>query len=177
MNDRIRSITTKSGDEGRTRLFSGEEVSKDSVRTEACGDLDELVSTLGVARSLARHEVVRAGVEDLQRRLFLAGAELATTLEQVDRLEARIGAEHLEDLDRKREAIEGHIPWPGGFVIPGATPAAAHLDLARAVARRLERRVVGLCEAGELNNDLLRAWMNRLSDYLWLLARWEEREE
>lgn len=166
------SITTKVGDRGNTYLFSGERVSKDSERTHAYGDLDELVSVLGVARAHAR----RAGrqIRELQRVLFVVGTELATSAKRVKRLQERIDAGALADFDQKREMLEKRITMPKGFIIPGGTLAGAHLDHARAIARRLERRVVGLSQHKQMHNPDLLVWLNRLSDYLWLLARFEE---
>jgi cob(I)alamin adenosyltransferase len=166
------SITTKVGDKGTTFLFSGEEVPKDSPRTEAYGDLDELVSVLGVARCHARRS--KQAILDLQRRLFLVGTELATTPRYLRLLKGRIDEGELAVLDQRRERLERRIRMPKGFIIPGGTPAAAHLDHARAIARRLERKVTGLHRRQLVKNKHLLIWLNRLSDYLWLLARFEE---
>lgn len=168
------SITTRVGDQGMTYLFSGERVSKDSPRTEAYGDLDELVSLLGVARCAARRAKVRTLLIELQRELFLAGSELATSGRGLRRLAQRIDARRLADLDRRREAVERSIRMPTGFILPGGSAAGAHLDHARAVSRRLERKVVGLQRRRRIDNPDLIVWLNRLSDYLWLLARYEE---
>jgi cob(I)alamin adenosyltransferase len=157
-------------------LFSGEEVSKDSERTEAYGALDELVSHLGLARAQARRDDVRGRILDLQRELFTVGAELATTTDHVHLLKARVDAAMLGRMEAARAEVEAAIRMPDGFIIPGGTVAAAHLDVARAVSRRLERRVAGLAGAGLVKNNELTVWVNRLSDYLWLLARLEEGE-
>lgn len=170
------SITTRVGDRGTTFLFSGEEVPKDSARTEACGDLDELVSALGVARCHALNERVQASLLDLQRDLFTAGAEMATSLDHVDLLKTRVDESHLRAFESQREQLEARIRMPDGFIIPGGSGslAAAHLDHARTIARRVERRAVRLQRDGLLANPHLLVWLNRISDYLWLLARMEE---
>lgn len=166
------SITTKAGDDGSTRLFSGEPVRKCSARPEAYGDLDELVSQLGVARShCGPADLIAPVILSLQDDLFVAGAELATTEAGLARLKRRVDERFVAELDARRDALEASLPPPRGFVLPGANPVAAHLDLARAIARRLERRVVALHDAGELRNPSLLVWINRLSDHLWLLAR------
>jgi cob(I)alamin adenosyltransferase len=172
----MKSITTKVGDRGTTFLFSGEEVPKDSARTMAYGDLDELVSALGVARCHAQKEEVREEVLAIQRDLFVAGAELATALDHVGLLKQRIGEAELQRFEARRESLEARISMPDGFVIPGGNGSigAAHLDHARAIARRVERRAVTLQRARLIDNPHLLVWLNRLSDYLWLLARWEE---
>jgi cob(I)alamin adenosyltransferase len=168
------SITTRVGDRGTTFLFSGEEVAKDGPRTEAYGDLDELVSVLGLARATSRKPFVRASALALQRRLFLAGTELATSARHVGRLRSRIDAAALAAFETERDALEARVPMPAGFILPGGTPAAAALDVARALSRRLERKVVGLARRQLVRSPHLLVWLNRLSDYLWLLARYEE---
>ncbi len=168
------SITTGVGDRGRTRLFSGEEISKNSLRTDAYGDIDELVSILGVARCQTVHELVREAVLYVQKSLFIIASELATTPEGLKRLPQLVDRRMLRELEGRRLVLETNIRFPDGFVIPAGTVAAAYLDLARSVARRSERKIVALFEQGDLINGLLLVWMNRLSDYLWLLARLEE---
>jgi len=169
-----RSITTKTGDDGTTRLFSGEEVQKDSPRTAAYGDVDELGSVLGVARAHAQNPGTSSALVEIQRSLFTVAAELATTEEHVMELAQRVDDEMVHEMDQCREVIEQEIQMPHGFVIPGGTIGAAHIDHARTVARRCERQVVGLIRDGHIQNRNLLIWFNRLSDYLWLLARREE---
>ena len=157
-----------------TRLYSGEEVSKDSPRPELAGDIDELVSALGIARSLARRPEAREAILYVQRALFVVGSELATSPEGTGLLERRADTDMVKVLEGRRLALEAQVDIPRGFVIPGDALAAAHLDLARAIARRCERKVVSLLRGAEVINEHLLVWMNRLSDYLWLLARFEE---
>lgn len=171
---RANSITTRTGDKGTTQLFSGEIVSKNGPQTDAYGDLDEVVSILGIARALTPNSACAERLASLQRRLFVAGTELATSPEHVAALSARVDDAMLAELDRDRDALEAAGPPAQGFILPGGTPAAAHIDLARAVTRRCERKTVGLLEQGLLINPTLIIWLNRLSDYLWLLARAEE---
>lgn len=172
-----RSITTGQGDQGTTRLFSGEEVPKDHARTEAYGDADELCSILGVARASSTRADIREAIVEIQRDLFVVNTELATGRAGVTRLAQRVDTDFLAAMERQRSEWEKRINMPPGFVIPGGTPAAGFLDLARTVARRCERRVVGLLRSGELDNEHLLVWMNRLSDYLWILARAEEGDQ
>jgi cob(I)alamin adenosyltransferase len=167
-------ITTGQGDKGFTRLFSGEEVPKDAPPLEALGDLDELVSVLGVARHHAVREETREAILKLQRELFKAGSELATSPDRTDSLPDRVDAPAVHRLEEQSRALETFRSMPEDFIIPAATLAAAHLDQARAVARRCERRVAALHRHGGCRNEHLLTWMNRLSDYLWLLARSEE---
>jgi cob(I)alamin adenosyltransferase len=166
-------ITTLTGDGGKTRLFSGEEVPKTCRRTEAYGDLDELNAVLGIARLQAEGEA-RDQIFSLQRELFVVGAELATTTGGLDLLPQRADAEMVKRLELLSLDLEKRVTMPRGFVVPGGTPAAAYIDLARTVARRCERKVVALRDEGEIDNPHLLIWFNRLSDYLWLLARFVE---
>lgn len=170
------SITTKVGDKGTTFLFSGEEVFKDSPRTETYGDVDELVSVLGVARCQVTQEEVRAILLDVQRDLFVVGAELATAIDHVHQLKQRMDEASVRAFEQKRDLLESRITMPDGFILPGGSGlvGAAHIDHARTIARRLERKVVSLSRSGLLVNNHLLIWLNRLSDFLWLLARLEE---
>ncbi len=169
-----KSIITRVGDRGTTRLFSGEEVSKNSPRPCACGEVDELVSALGLARAHVACDADRGALLHLQRTLFHVGAEVATMASKRSVLERRLDASAVEDIEHRCAAAEKRVDLPDGFVVPGGNPGAAFLDHARAVARRCERRLVGLHDAGQLRNEFILVWMNRLSDYLWLMARIEE---
>lgn len=171
---KTRSITTKTGDKGTTRLFSGQEVLKNSPRIEAYGDVDELVSILSIARHHITHKDLEDDIIYIQRCLFVVGSELATTNGKLSKLPRRVDEKFLKEIEEKRERLEKAVSIPRGFVIPGNTLSAAYLDYARAVARRCERKVVGLFEAKVLQNEILIVWLNRLSDYLYLLSRTEE---
>ena len=163
-----------SGDDGSTGLLGGGRAPKDDPRIEAYGTIDEASSAVGLAKSLSPHARVGAICEELQRGLYSIGAELATnpaagtsfahtTAEAVQRLDALIG--ELEEL----------VTMPDGFILPGATPASGALDLARAIARRAERRCVSLQrEENGLENEQVRRWLNRLSLLLFVLGRYEE---
>ncbi len=169
----MRSISTKKGDDGFTGLLGGGRASKDALRFEALGDLDELMAAIGVARQHVRKRPTRKELLVLQESLFLVGAELATPPAKAARLRKRIDAAALADLERRLKALESRCDVCRHFVTPGAGSGSAHVDFARAVARRCERRIVALARAGQVRNKHLLAWMNRLSDYLWLLARCE----
>lgn len=168
-----RSITARSGDRGTTRLHSGEVVPKHDPRVEALGEVDELVSVLGMARAAGLSAEGKEQVCELQRLLFRLGAVLADAPGPA--AEAGIGPEEVGAMDRLRETLEASPAMPGDFVVPGATPGGAALDLSRAVARRVERRLVACADDGIFDSPDLLVWMNRLSDVLWLLARREER--
>lgn len=168
------SITTFVGDAGTTFLYSGEEVPKDSPRPMAYGTVDELVSLLGLARCHCTKPATHEAVLYVQRMLFRVAAELATTPAGRHRLKHPVDHAMMAELEERRSVLEAATTLPKGFIVPGGELAPAHLDLARAMARRAERHVVSLFTAGEISNPLLLKWMNRLSDYLYLLARAEE---
>ena len=113
------AVATGVGDRGMTRLFSGERVPKNSARTDAFGDLDELVSILGVARASSRRKEVCEALLDIQRNLFVIGSELATSADKVKRLLVRVDAEMVRELDRKYKALQSRMKRLDGFIIPG----------------------------------------------------------
>jgi ATP:cob(I)alamin adenosyltransferase len=163
------SIMTKTGDDGTTGLLSDERVSKDDPRVEAYGTVDELASFLGVARHVCSLNEVRSAIEEVQRVLFRVAGELASPGIPFD---DPIRDEDEARVAEKTAAIEERIPLEG-FVLPGMTQGSAALDVARTVARRAERRIVALARDSEVAIPL-RNYMNRLSDYLFMLARDEE---
>ena len=170
----IKSITTKKGDQGASRLFSGEVVAKNSPRLETYGDIDELGAVLGIARFHAKKQATKDAILYLQRTLIHVSAELATTPENLKRVKIRVDEKMLGILDQKRDALEATITIPNGFVVSGDSLATAYLEHARTIARRCERKVVGLIQDKIIDNPLVIVWFNRLSDYLYLLARSEE---
>ncbi len=167
------SVATKTGDDGSTGLWSGERVGKDDLRVECLGTVDELASFLGDARHAIKTQKARAYVEEVQEDLFRAAGALA----------AKDGAAYLEPIcadDEERLSswvygLEQEVPV-GGFVVPGSTPASAKLDICRTVCRRAERRVVALSRVERVDANVMR-YMNRLSDLLFMLARYEEQSE
>ncbi len=175
MSTKIKSsITTKTGDKGQTRLFSCELVSKNSPRLEAYGDLDELACVLGVVRFHIRNQELNAEILAIQRFLSTVAAELATTPEKLDKLKKRVDQESLRNFETKLEDLESRTPILSGFIVSGDHLGSSYLDLARTVARRCERKVVALAEKGLVKNEYLLIWLNRLSDYLYLMARFIE---
>lgn len=171
------SITTRHGDEGETSLLYGGRVPKDDLHTEAYGSLDEAISALGLARALETDAARATTILELQRELFTVGAELATGHEQRAKLEkhfATVTPEMTARIDAASAALEAAVPLPKAFVIPGGTPVGAALDLARTLVRRAERRSVTLHRAGRLDNPEVLRYLNRCSDYLFMLARQAE---
>jgi cob(I)alamin adenosyltransferase len=162
-----------SGDDGTTGLLGGGRAAKDDLRIEANGAVDEASSALGLARALSNHDRVRAVVEELQRGLYRIGAELSTGPEHTGRF-VTTSPDDVARLDVLLAELEAEVTMPQEFILPGATPAAGALDLARAIIRRAERRCVSLAAAGTISNPEVRRYLNRLSLVVFVLARFEE---
>jgi len=163
-------VTTRTGDRGETSLFGKERVRKHDPRIEALGDLDEAQSALGIARAQARGTVAETILE-LQRGLYTAMSEVATPTADLARLSQRIDALAVAAIDERAAALRATARIEGRFVVPGEDPLSAALDVARAVVRRAERRVVALADQGTLDGTHLVPWLNRLSDVVFVLAR------
>lgn len=162
-----------SGDDGSTGLLGGGRARKDDPRIEAYGTIDEASSAVGLAKSLSPHPRVRQICDELQRGLYSIGAELATN-PAAEASFAHTTEEGVQRLDGLIAELESVVTMPDGFILPGATPASGALDLARAIARRAERRCVTLERANGLENQQVRRWLNRLSLLLFVLGRYEE---
>jgi len=162
---------TTNGDDGYTDLAGGERAAKDSRRIEALGSLDEATSFIGTARTRASAET-RLLLERTQRELMLVMAEVASP-DPASPLE-RMPETAVEALEADIARVAAGVPPLTDFVLPGDTPAGAALDIARAVVRRAERRVVALLHHGELTGSLLIRYLNRLSSLLYFLARAED---
>jgi len=163
------SICTKTGDKGKTSLWSGERIEKNSPRVEAYGTVDELNSHLAEARHLVKSEKVKQMIVEIQNDLFRVVGVLASTKEfaypVLNRDVERI-TEYVHDFEKEVELT--------GFVIPGSTLPSAKLDICCAIARRAERRILSLAEAGNVPESV-RKYMNRLSDLIYMMARFEEK--
>lgn len=167
------SIATKRGDGGQTGLAGGIRVSKGSLRVEAYGTIDELNSALGLARAICADEELKCRTKAIQRDLFRVGSALATPPES-RKGQVPITAEMVEALTtqvHEFEAIEGLL---SDWSIPGEEVDGAAFDLARTICRRAERNIVRLMDAGETVEPAIAAYINRLSDLLWLFARKSE---
>ncbi len=166
-------IYTKTGDSGETGLFGGARLSKADPRVDSYGEVDELNSAIGLARASGLSASVEAVLGAVQSELFDLGAELATTPGKEHNLTTpRIGDAQIEAIEAAIDAHDAVLPQLTSFVLPGGTPAAAQLHVARCVCRRAERRVVALAAAEGIRLELVR-YLNRLSDLLFTLARHE----
>lgn len=164
------SIATKAGDAGRTALIGGERVSKADLRVEAYGTIDELTSVMGFARSICEDAEVREVTKEIQRELFAVSGGVANPLGA--RKEPPYVTEAMvEALTAHVNRIEGMEGLLSDWSLPGEHAAAAAYDVARTVCRRAERAVVRLVEAGEETAPQAVAYLNRLSDLLWLFGR------
>jgi len=171
-------IYTRKGDDGTTGLWYGGRVPKHAGRPEAYGSVDEAASALGLARAAAqRSSELYADILRIQSELFVAGAELATASEAAERLEAGVSKVTDEMVSRLESDIDRYmdrVDLPPKFVIPGGTELSARLDVARAAVRRAERRVTALKDAGELADEIVVTYLNRLSDALFAMARFAD---
>lgn len=164
------SIATKGGDKGETALPGGRRVSKASARVESYGTLDELISAMGFARAICPDEELRTLTKEIQRELFLVSAAVATPPDAKNGV-PEISAERVEALTahvHRFEAMDGILK---DWSIPGEDACAAAYDVARTICRRAERLVVALGEMGEPVQENALAYINRLSDLLWLFGR------
>jgi len=176
---RVPRIYTKTGDDGTTGLLYGGRISKADPATEAYGAVDEAVAAIGVARSLTDNVAFAAELLHVQRELFVVGADLATNPSERDRLVPGVSLVTRDMVDRLESLIDETVaehPLPNEFVVPGATPTSAALDVARAVVRRAERRTVAFRDAGGAVSEQVLHYINRLSDLLFCLARWQAGE-
>jgi cob(I)alamin adenosyltransferase len=166
-------IYTRTGDTGETGLFGGGRVSKDHARVAAYGDVDELNSTLGVARATEPAMMFDPELAAIQRDLFSIGGHLATPDPEKVRAaleKASLASSRIEEFETAIDAADAELPPLRAFILPAGTPKAAALHLARTVCRRAERSVVALARQDEVP-ELFLVYLNRLSDYLFTLAR------
>ena len=172
------SIATKNGDDGTTALMYDRRVPKTHPRVEACGAVDELNAALGVAHAAAKHDFVRNNLLVIQKNLIVLMGELCVQPEDLPRYVKDGYSLVTPAMTATLDALVGEIEQQNvsskGWATPGATSPGAALDLARTICRRAERRVCGLKDASRLKNVEIVVYLNRLSDLLWLFARWVE---
>lgn len=167
-------IYTKKGDKGTTSLFGGTKVEKCHLRIHAYGTVDELNSTLG---SVLTHPLSSTGkrlLQELQHQLFILGADLATPIDKKTRID-RIGSKEIGILEQWIDELEEELPTLKTFILPGGSPAGATLHLARTICRRAERAAVSLAGAETVSEETM-IYLNRLSDLLFVMARFENQK-
>ena len=169
----LNRIYTRTGDDGTTRLATGDPVSKTDPRVAAYGTVDELNSVLGVARlHSGQNDRIDAALGRIQNELFDLGADLATPLDPAPAWEAlRTVDGQVERLEQEIDGMNESLKPLDSFILPGGSPLSAHLHLARTVARRAERETVAMIEAGRAVTPAALRYLNRLSDWLFVAAR------
>jgi cob(I)alamin adenosyltransferase len=172
---KLNKIYTKTGDDGTTGLVDGSRIAKNHPRMAAIGDIDELNSTLGVAICEIADEALVKTLRIIQNDLFDLGADLATPAEADDDFEPsemvlRIVPSQVDRLEQEIDTVNERLDALTSFILPGGSKAAATIHLARATARRAEREAVSAAQEMAINPQAL-AYVNRLSDYLFVLAR------
>ncbi len=164
MGHRLSKIYTRTGDQGSTALGDGSRVSKDCPRVEAYGTVDEVNCALGTVLSQNIPHSVRVCLSRVQHELFDLGGELSIPTHQI------ITQEHVDALEQDLDSFNTDLPSLREFILPGGSVAASHCHLARAVCRRAERRVITLAQRENVYPNAI-AYLNRLSDLLFVLAR------
>ncbi len=163
-------VYTKTGDAGETSLYGGKRVRKSELRLSAYGTVDELNAVLGVVLAQTGAEIYKIRLNKIQNDLFTLGSELAaSSVESVSNL-PKVEESRVEALEQEMDELSAELPELKNFIFPGGNQVAAHLHQARTVARRAERAVVKLSDVESIR-PLAMKYLNRLSDYLFILAR------
>ena len=163
-------IYTKTGDKGDTKLFDGTQVRKNDTRVEAYGQVDELNAVIGAAVSFLADSELKELLFAIQRDLFSVGAQLADPNQHGKKPKSRLDAARITALEEAIDRFEAELPPLRQFILAGGAPAGAMLHVARTVCRRAERRVTALAESVEIDSRTIE-YLNRLSDFLFVLAR------
>ena len=172
-------IYTRSGDDGTTGLLFGGRASKAGPRTDAYGAIDTAISAMGMARALSSDEQVKDILLRCQHDMFTAATEVAVDPERYDLLIEKfspVTEGMVERLERWIDALNDVLDLPPKFIVPGASAASGAIDLARTLTRDAERRIVALADSEPPRNDNVLHYVNRLSDLLFILARYEDRD-
>ncbi|MGI8826102.1 MAG: cob(I)yrinic acid a,c-diamide adenosyltransferase [Chloroflexota bacterium] len=170
-------VTTKTGDEGYTDLLGSVRVPKYHRRPEAYGTVDEASSALGLARAHTGAGELNTQIRLMQQDLYTLMAELATPPENYAKVDFKIKAEDVDRIEALEEKLKGSVEIGNTFIVPGASISGATLDVARTIVRRGERQVARLYHEGDVTNVQALRYLNRLSDVLFVMARYLERDE
>jgi cob(I)alamin adenosyltransferase len=174
---RITKVYTRTGDKGSTRLGGGQEVPKHSLRIEAYGTVDELNSSIGVALASGLDSRLAEKLASVQNELFHMGSDLCILEEDKKRTKVPVVEQkHVDDLEAWIDRLSAELGPLENFILPGGCPGATHLHVARAVCRRAERIVTRLAESEAVGPAVLK-YLNRLSDALFVMARYENLEK
>jgi len=167
-------IYTKTGDAGETSLFGGKRLPKDHIRIDAYGNVDELNAHIGMVRDLISDNVQKSFLTEIQKTLFVLGSYLAKDPDKDMKLPA-LDEDQITIIESNIDAIDASLEPLKHFILPGGHPVASHCQIARCVCRRAERSVVALSHNEEVPDYILR-YLNRLSDYLFILCRFITKE-
>lgn len=169
-------IYTKTGDKGETALFGGERVSKDSLRLNAYGTLDELNSFIGFALTEVKSEEIKDVLIDIQSKLFVIGSDIATPeIEKNKKLKiTRTPISFIDEAEKCIDDFESKLDELKNFILPGGSRGAALLHICRTISRRAEREIVSLKNAEQIGENIL-IFLNRLSDLFFVLSRFENK--
>ena len=167
-------IYTKTGDKGKTSLFDNVRVSKDDIRVESYGTVDELGTFMGLAKNYVEDKEMYDYIEMIQNKLFTVATNLAT--EDSTKVAHHMVQEDIDDLENIIDIYMGRLEDPTGFIVPGSSKKSAYLHVARTVCRRAERRIITLSGIS-IVDPLVIKYVNRLSDTLYAMARYSEENQ
>ena len=172
----ITKVYTKRGDKGETDLLGGGAARKDSLKVESYGCIDETSSFIGLARYYTKNKVIKERLKEIQNKLLVLGGFLASDDKGKEMMKDQIKEEDIKLLEEYIDEYNQKLPPLTHFILPGDDEVAAHFHVARTVVRRAERRIVSLAAQEDLN-PLIQKYVNRLSDLMFVLARYSEEVE
>ena len=172
----ITKVYTKRGDKGETDLLGGSAARKDSLKVESYGCIDETSSFIGLARYYTKNKVIKERLKEIQNKLLVLGGFLASDDKGKEMMKDQIKEEDIKLLEEYIDEYNQKLPPLTHFILPGDDEVAAHFHVARTVVRRAERRIVSLAAQEDLNL-LIQKYVNRLSDLMFVLARYSEEVE
>ena len=172
----ITKVYTKRGDKGETDLLGGSAARKDSLKVESYGCIDETSSFIGLARYYTKNKVIKERLKEIQSKLLVLGGFLASDDKGKEMMKDQIKEEDIKLLEEYIDEYNQKLPPLTHFILPGDDEVAAHFHVARTVVRRAERRIVSLAAQEDLN-PLIQKYVNRLSDLMFVLARYSEEVE
>ena len=172
----ITKVYTKRGDKGETDLLGGSAARKDSLKVESYGCIDETSSFIGLARYYTKNKVIKERLKEIQNKLLVLGGFLASDDKGKEMMKDQIKEEDIKLLEEYIDEYNQKLPPLTHFILPGDDEVAAHFQVARTVVRRAERRIVSLAAQEDLN-PLIQKYVNRLSDLMFVLARYSEEVE
>ena len=173
----ITKVYTKRGDKGETDLLGGSEARKDSLKVESYGCVDEASSFIGLARYYCKNKVIKERLKEIQNKLLVLGGFLASDERGKEMMKDQIKEEDIKLLEDYIDEYNQKLPPLKHFILPGDEEVAAHFHVARTVVRRAERRIVSLTAQEPDLNPLIQKYVNRLSDLMFVLARYSEEVE